>query len=341
MTDIVKFTLPHPDTGESLARSEAEPPQAIWPGFAYRGATTLFCGVPKAGKSSLLRDMLRRTHKAGQTYSGVRSIMPTGNVRAANVLAISEESSWAWAEFAEGLPGDASEKNWLRVIHRGHGRISPGGRDELRPWVDAVIERVKIHEIDLLILDPITRVLALESENENSEVLRALMEIERIATEGRCAVVMIHHSSKGGATARGAGAWEQQPDIILSLRTLGDKEEVDTGEGVLKDRIRILEGRGRFPGIEPRLALHMDEDYEYHYLEGAIVRGITTADYDGERILKLMLANPAMEYQASDLATVLQLDIQRFRRAMRSLVERNRVIKGGTTRNATYLLVED
>ena len=340
MADIIKFTLPHPDTGQSLAESEVEPPAAIWPGAAYRGATTLFCGMPKAGKSSLLRDMLRRTHEASLTYKGVPSILPTGNVRAANVLIISEESGWAWSEFAQGLRGDATEKNWLRVIHRGHGRISPSGREELRPWVDAVIERVKIHEIDLLILDPISRVLALESENENSEVLRALMEVERIATEGNCAVVMIHHSSKGGATARGAGAWEQQPDIILSLRTLGDKEEVDTGEGVIKDRIRILEGRGRFPGIESRMAVHMDDDYKYHYLEGAIVRGITTTDYDGDRILTLMRSNPAMEYQASDLAAVLKLDIQRFRRAMRSLVERNRVLKGGTTRNATYMLVE-
>jgi hypothetical protein len=339
--EIVKFVLPNPDTGSMLADAEMEPPTALIPGISYRGATTLFCGQPKAGKSTLLRDLLHRVHRCHMSYTGVRSVVPHGNVRAARVLIISEEAGWAWAEFAEGLPGESKGKDWLRVIHRGHGRISPGGRSELRPWVDAVIERVKVHDIDIVILDPVTRILALESENENSEVLRALMEVERIATEGNCSVIMVHHSAKGGATARGAGAWEQQPDVILSLRVLTDKEEVQNDAGVPKERIRVLEGRGRFPGIVDRAALHMDEDRQYHYLEGAIMSGRTTADYDGERILQLMLKNPAMEYRANDLAAVMQMDIQRFRRAMRGLCERNRVEKQGSTKDSTYLLVED
>ena len=341
MDEIVKFVLPNPDTGSMLADAEMEPPTALIPGIAYRTATTLFCGAPKAGKSTLLRDLLHRIHRCHTSYTGVRSVVPHGNVRAARVLIISEESGWAWGEFAEGLPGESKEKDWLRVIHRGHGRISPSGRDELGPWVDAVIARVQVHEIDIVVLDPVTRILALESENENSEVLRALMEVERIATEGNCSVVMVHHSSKSGATARGAGAWEQQPDIILTLRTLTDKEEVQNEDGVPKERIRVMEGRGRFPGIVDRAVLHMDEDRQYHYLEGALLSGRTTADYDGERILQLMLKNPAMEYRAGDLAAVLDMDIQRFRRAMRGLCERNRVQKDGTTKNATYLLVED
>lgn len=341
MDEILKFVLPNPDTGSMLADAEMEPPTALVPGIAYRGATTLYCGAPKAGKSTLLRDLLRRIHQSHFSYTGVRSVVPHGNVRAARVLIISEEAGWAWAEFAEGLSGESAGKDWLRVIHRGHGRISPGGRSELQPWVDAVIERVKVHEIDMVILDPVTRILALESENENSEVLRALMEVERIATEGNCSVVMVHHSSKSGATARGAGAWEQQPDVILNLRVLSDKEEVQNEDGVPKDRIRVLEGRGRFPGIVDRAVLHMDEDREYHYLEGALLSGRTTADYDGERILQLMLKNPSMDYRAGDLAAVLQMDIQRFRRAMRGLCEQNRVQKDGSTKNATYLLVED
>ncbi len=341
MDEIVKFVLPNPDSGTTLAEAEMEPPTALIPGIAYRGATTLFCGQPKAGKSTLLRDLLHRVHRCHTSDVGVRSVVPHGNVRAARVLIISEEAGWAWAEFAEGLPGPSKEKDWLRVIHRGHGRISPAGRSELQPWVDAVIERVRIHDIDMVILDPVTRILALESENENSEVLRALMEVERIATVGNCSVVMVHHSSKGGATARGAGAWEQQPDVILSLRVLAEKEEVQNEEGVPKERIRVLEGRGRFPGIVDRAALHMDEDRMYHYLEGAILSGRTTADYDGERILQLMLKNPAMEYRAVDLAAVLNMDIQRLRRAMRGLCERNRVEKSGTTKNATYTFVED
>ena len=120
MPEIVKFVLPNPDTGSMLATSDIEPPQAIIPGVAYRGATTLFCGQPKAGKSTLLRDLLRRIHKAGASYNGVRSIIPHGNVRAGNVLIISEEAGWAWAEFAETLPGRSEDKDWLRVIHRGH-----------------------------------------------------------------------------------------------------------------------------------------------------------------------------------------------------------------------------
>ena len=299
-----------------------------------RGYVTLLSGAPKAGKSSLLRDWLSRIHDANRSYAAVDAMVPTGSIRGVNTLILSEETAWAWAEFAGNLPGTDEDKDWLRILHRGHGRIAPQSSADLHDWVDSVIEVVKAFDVGLVCLDPCTRFGAIQSENDNSEIIRAMMAFERIASESNCSVLLMHHTTKGGNEPRGCSAWQQQPDILLSFRTLSDKEFLET-EVTHQNRIRILSGKGRFQEIEHQIPCYMDENNVYHYLPGVLDRFVTVAEYDGERVLDAM-SSRAGEWGANEVAEILGMDLQKVRRALRNLCARNRLVKSGETRDAKY-----
>ena len=336
MREVRKFSLPVPDSAGHLATAEIESPTAVVPGCLYRGHVCLLAGAAKAGKSTLVRDWLRRVHDAFRTYSAVPAMVPIGSIRPVNTLILSEETAWAWAEFAGELPGTEEDKTWLRILHRGHGRIAPTSSADLDDWVEAVIDMVKAMDIGLVIVDPVSRFGAIVSENDNSEVLRALMSFERIASETGAALLLMHHTTKGGHEPRGCGAWQQQPDVLLSFRSLTDKEHFETDE-TTPDRVRILNGKGRFPEIEATVPCYMDEERRYHYLPGVISRFVSVPEHDGERILAVMQGG-AGEWEAKELAELLSMDIQKVRRSLRNLTARNRVVKVGETRNATYVL---
>ncbi|MCP4004632.1 MAG: hypothetical protein GY725_10585, partial [bacterium] len=59
-----RFTFPVPVTGTEAARDDPTPPESILPGICWRGHTSLLSGAPKAGKSTLIRDWIRRIGKA-------------------------------------------------------------------------------------------------------------------------------------------------------------------------------------------------------------------------------------------------------------------------------------
>jgi len=335
-----KFVLPHPTSGSELHDAEAVIPSAIIPGCCWRGHTTLFAGQSKSGKSTMIRDWLRRIHQQFQSYDPVPSMLPDRLVKAVNTLVISEESGWAWEEFVQDLPGTAEDKNWIRVLHRGHGRISPASSDELEQWCDAVIEMCKVFEIGWVIIDPVTRFGSISSENDNSEVLRAMMAFERIATESYASVLLLHHTSKNGNDPRGCGAWQQQPDAILGLRMLGDKENIDIEDGPPPERVRILTGKGRFPDIESQILCYADDEGRYHHIPGVLGRYTTKADLDGEKIVRFMTSNSLCQ-DGSKIRSSLGMEAGPFGRAMRLLVAKNRVVKSGSTKDSTYQLREN
>ncbi len=338
--EVQRFMLPVPTSGSELATSDTPSPVAVVPGMIYKGHVTLFSGAPKAGKSTVVRDILRRVHKGFASYEPVESMMPDRFVRPERTLICSEESGWAWEEFAQNLEGPDDAKNWLQILHRGHGRVAPGAADELVLWVDAIIEMVKALDIGLVIIDPVTRFGAITCENDNSEVLRALMAFERIASETGAALVLLHHTTKGGTEPRGCSAWQQQPDVILTLRALADKEEIEQAAEVQKHRVRILSGKGRFPEIEDSIVCHCDEEGNYHHLPGVFDRFVSKAEYDSERILAVMMAN-VMVTKGAEIRAACQMEKGPFGRAMRLLVAKNRVVKYGSTMDTEYALAEN
>ncbi len=337
-----EFRFPMTTSGQAMAEKEIDMPGAIIPGMIYEYSTVLVSGAAKQGKSTMLRDLLRRMHDSFRTYSPVQSLVPTGNVKPVNTLVLSEENEWAWRAWLDELEGTPEDLQWIRFLTRADGNIAPASREELGSWCDQLIDIIQTFEIGCLVLDPVSRLLALQSENDNAEVISALMEVERIATKTGCAVVMLHHTTKGGNEPRGCSAWQQQPDILLNMRGLKEGESIAGDDGEYRpDRVRLIYGKGRMQEIESCIPCYCDENGRYEYLDGVEVArtGSTKADLDGESIMTHMRKHPSLEaFEAVQLARDLCMEIQACRRALRLLVGRNRVVKSGTTRNSTYTL---
>ena len=356
-----RFTFPVPITGTDAAIDDPTPPESILPGVAWRGHTTLLSGAPKAGKSTLIRDWIRRiglAHFNENMHS--HFVLPDRLVKAAKVLYFSEENPFAWNAFFAGLQEDEvcrsswsadrepqSDFDWFQLYDRRHTGIAPVRADERKYWVDAVIEIVKLHNIDMVVVDPVTRFLALTSENDNMEVLSAMMEMERIATEGNCALLMLHHTGKAGGQARGASAFLQNVDVILTLRKPRDGEEVD--EASNPETVRVLEGTGRFDEIVSRMGLWYEDAQYYGTDHVSAVRPMNPQGDDADRILQWVKMNTPIPgtieddqfggFEKTEVMEGVDMKGSRFQRAMRTLVSKNAVRRDGNTRNTRYYLV--
>jgi hypothetical protein len=93
-------------------------------------------------------------------------------------------------------------------VHTLRGRLK--SLVELGPFFAAV----EPEEYALVILDALYRLLPAEAENDNSAIAQVYNDLDRIAARLDCAVVAVHHSSKGvqgskSVTDVGAGAGSQ------------------------------------------------------------------------------------------------------------------------------------
>lgn len=358
--EVTRFVFPMATTGTEAGVREADPPEAIIPGACYRGHTTILSGAPKAGKTTLIRDWIRTIGKAHDSVSQHSHFMLHDRmVKASRVLVFSEEAPYQWDSFfadmrQEGICRAASDGGenvadfeWCRIYDRRHRGIAPATPVERLLWIEAVIEMVKAMDIDLVIIDPVTRFLALASENDNAEVLNALVQLERVATEGECGLLMLHHTGKSGGQARGASAFLQNPDVLLTLRRAREEEDVDMAPD--QDEVRILTGTGRFPEIEEIVACwRTDEDGFMATTTVEKVRKMTQNDTDADAILTFISREQparemleAAEYDGISGAEIREetgLSQVRMHRAVRLLISKNAIFKRGTTRNARYHL---
>jgi len=119
---------------------------------------------------------------------------------------------------------------------------------ELRRDFNYLLRLCKRGKYDLLVLDTQSRVLAMEKENDNSEANYLAGLLRRIANEAGCAILLIHHSTKGEEgkavyRGRGASAIAGAVDVVVNLDALGD------------DTLRLSVVKHRIQGSNPKLLL--------------------------------------------------------------------------------------
>jgi len=119
---------------------------------------------------------------------------------------------------------------------------------ELRRDFNYLLRLCKRGKYDLLVLDTQSRVLAMEKENDNSEANFLAGLLRRIANEAGCAILLIHHSTKGDEgkavyRGRGASAIAGAVDVVVNLDALGD------------DTLRLSVVKHRIQGSNPKLLL--------------------------------------------------------------------------------------
>src|SRR5262249_31000413 len=137
--------------------------------------------------------------------------------------------------------------------------------------------------VDLLAIDSLANLAPMRTENDASEMLKAIAPLQRLTTRG-VSVLLSHHPKKGavvpGQAARGSGALSASVDIILEMDAVCRRTP--------KDRRRRLRAYSRYAATPPNWVIEWTAD-------GADYLGLgPSAEPDFERgwpILKALLEN--------------------------------------------------
>lgn len=241
----------------------------LWEGYLAVGAITELVGMWKSGKTTLLCHLVKAMETGGM-FCG----MPLSRCK---VLVITEEHSSLWAERRDDLGiGDNVWFTFRPFL----------GKPDLKTWrlyIAYVANLVKMHQFDLVVLDPLTSQAPIENENDSAEMTTVIVEFRRIIEVG-ASMLVAHHPGKSttgqGKSSRGSGALPGFVDILLEFGRFAPDRAEDTR--------RVLVGMSRYKDTPPEVVIELAD-------EGYIATGTkadSTAADRGEIILGLLSDMP-------------------------------------------------
>ncbi|HVY55926.1 MAG TPA: AAA family ATPase, partial [Thermodesulfobacteriota bacterium] len=124
---------------------------------------------------------------------------------------------------------------------------------DLREDFNGLLKIARRERYDLVVLDTQSRIFAMEKENDNSEANYLSGLLRRIANETGCAILLIHHSTKGDEgkavyRGRGASAIAGAVDVVVNVDVLSD------------EILRLSVVKHRIQGSNPKLILKKTGD---------------------------------------------------------------------------------
>jgi hypothetical protein len=184
----------------------AEPVDWVWPNYLARGAITLFTGLWKAGKTTLLAHLLRDLRRGGGLVE-----RPIGD----DVLVLTEEPTGVWANRRDDLDLDPS----VHIAKR--DTLGRPTADEWARIIGGLAEQVKAGSYAVVVIDTLPSWWPVLNENDAGETSAALAPLRAISDAG-AAVLLVHHPRKGdgqhGTATRGSGALPGFVDVLVELR---------------------------------------------------------------------------------------------------------------------------
>jgi hypothetical protein len=233
-----KFAQPVPC---SQLRAPADGRTWVWDGYFTLGAVTLFSGLWKAGKTTLLAQLLKAMRTGGKCC-GL-------DVRQGNVLYVSEESEDRWAERRDELGLGDNCCFQIRPF------LMKSNFGEWYEFLSHIEDVLKGWPCQLLIFDTLSNLWPVSEENDAPQVQRALQPLHRITTNANCAIGLGHHLSKAdgkeGKGSRGSGALPAFVNIVLEFRRYAENERTD--------RRRVLSAWSHWE-VTPELVVELRAD---------------------------------------------------------------------------------
>jgi hypothetical protein len=202
-------------------------PDWIWQGYLAPKTLTLLAGKPKLGKSTLACAIAQAVDLGADQFLGKP-------VRGGRVVYLSEESA---GTLAPKLPAGA-----LRILTRDLAWPRP----QWPALITAAVTEAERVEGVLLVVDTFSFWGTLPAEREkDAGAMQAAMEPLLLATRNGLAVLLVHHTRKGGGqdgeAVRGSSALAGAVDIVLELER---DENAPPGQREVKAGSRYL----RTPG---------------------------------------------------------------------------------------------
>ena len=216
----------------------------------YKGGVTLLSAREKAGKTTAINLLAQKLYAdRPSTFLGLA-------VHRSKVLFVSEETALTWIPRREDSEAPPDMLTILRP---------QGTSDSYREWerfCQSVGKHASREKVDVVILDTWHFLNPADSENNNTEVARALRPVQTLADDG-FAVLLIHHQAKGGGIRGGTGL-PAGVDMVIEMtrrsdpRFPGDQRQADSGD----DSVRRFEMKGRYPSPSTIVARWTGSDYE-------------------------------------------------------------------------------
>jgi AAA domain-containing protein len=224
--------LPPIEDGTELIYKPIILPADVIEGVLHRGGKMVLGGASKSYKTWMLTDI------AASVTSGtvVLGRWPTKRGR---VLYINLEIQRGF--FAYRLKTVCDERQiklddgYLHVWNlRGHAA-------DLSRLLPQILLGIGENQYDLIIIDPIYKVLGLRNENDAGDVATLLNEIESLAVQTEAAVAFGAHYSKGNQSGKdpmdrvgGSGVFARDPDSILNF-TKHQEKNCFTVDAILRN----------------------------------------------------------------------------------------------------------
>ncbi len=146
-----------------------------------------------------------------------------GDIKPLKVLYIQEEMGRGSVQGRmKSFKDGTSEKHFAHMILKRFKLTDP-------VWQGKIKKLLETHKFDVVIFDPLSSVLGVKNENDNSEVSAALDYLRDLSNEFEFGGIIIHHPAKGEDGTfglRGAGDILGKVDVHLRLST-PDKEHRD------------------------------------------------------------------------------------------------------------------
>jgi AAA domain len=187
---------------EFIAGAPPEIPWLMMP-LIVRGATTLFSGHAKAGKTTFIVKVMLAMRDGGDILG-----MP---VHQGRVLVWTENSKTVWRAKLNNVKMEQIDH--IFPIPRTDPRFLGKTFDES---IRTVFEVATQLECSLIVLDTLTGLAAIEEENEASQVSAALIPVSKMAQRHQIACLMVHHLGRSGQE-RGSTVFLSEPDILVRL----------------------------------------------------------------------------------------------------------------------------
>lgn len=214
--------LPDIETiGRDIIENPPELAEEVIKGVLRRGHKMLICGPSKAGKSFLLMELCvaLTEGKNWLCFPCKKSRVLYINLEIDRNSAINRIS-----KIYETLKYKASSTFDLWNLR---GKALP-----LDKLVPKMIRRMKDRNYDVVVVDPIYKVIT-GDENNASEMALFCNQFDKICAETGCSVIYCHHHSKGTQGQKnvidrssGSGVFARDPDAILDLTEIEVPESV-------------------------------------------------------------------------------------------------------------------
>ena len=239
------------------------PPEEVIEGVLRRGHKMLISGASKAGKSFLLME-LAVAFAEGLPWIG-RFKVKQGKVFYVNLEIDGDSAMKRIFDIYAALginPRTANMRNIMLCNLRGNAVPL----DKLAPMI---IETVRGHGVEIIIVDPIYKVIT-GDENNASDMGAFCNQFDYIAENTGCSVIYCHHHSKGAQgskramdRASGSGVFARDPDAQLDIIELAtDNVDPVKKPGPKSTAWRMESSLREFANIEP---FNFWFDYPVHH----------------------------------------------------------------------------